>query len=302
MPNTVSFPAQVRDWIAHNLSRGAQPAAIVQELIAHGSVAEVAGAMVDAVSAALLYCTELPGDLLELGVPPVTYRIDPWHVPDGARIRLGDHETRALLRLQRPAAVLLDGFLSDAECAALIALAQPRLTRSTVVDPVTGRDVVANHRSSDGMFFRRGETELIERIETRIARLTGHPSEHGEGLQMLHYETGAESTPHVDYLRPGNEANRASISRSGQRVGTLLMYLNDVEAGGETVFPQCGWSVAPRRGQAFYFEYSNRQGQCDPLSLHASLPVRAGDKWVATKWIRAQRFMARGEAPEKSMR
>jgi prolyl 4-hydroxylase len=204
--------------------------------------------------------------------------------------------------MQRPAAVLLDGFLTEEECAGLVALAQPRLTRSSVVDPVTGRDVVAGHRSSDGMFFRRGETALIERIESRIALLTGHPAEHGEGLQMLHYETGAESTPHYDYLMPGSDANRASVARSGQRVGTLLMYLNDVEAGGETVFPQCGWSVVPRRGQAFYFEYGNGRGQCDPLSLHASLPVRSGDKWVATKWIRTQRFVARGEAPESRMR
>ena len=301
MPHTVPFPAKVRDWIAQNLSRGVTPAVIVRELVTYGSASEVATAMVDAVSAALLYCTELPGETLELGAPPITYQIDPWQVPDGTRIRLGDHETRVVMRLQRPAAVVLNGFLSDAECTGLIELARPRLSRSTVVEPVTGRDVVAGHRSSDGMFFRRGETALIERIEARIAQLTGHPAEHGEGLQMLRYETGAESTPHFDYLMPANEANRASVARSGQRIGTRLMYLNDVEAGGETVFPQCGWSVVPRRGQAFYFEYANRRGQCDPLSLHASLPVRSGDKWVATKWIRTQRFIPRGEAPEPRM-
>jgi len=29
--------------------------------------------------------------------------------------------------------------------------------------------------------------------------------------------------------------------------------------------------------------------------------VRVGDKWVATKWIRTQRFIPRGEAPEPRM-
>jgi prolyl 4-hydroxylase len=140
-----------------------------------------------------------------------------------------------------------------------------------------------------------GETPLIARIEARIAELTGTPVENGEGLQMLHYEEGAESTPHVDYLITGNEANRESIARSGQRMGTLLMYLKDVDAGGETVFPQLGWSVAPQRGHALYFEYGNRFGLCDPSSLHASTPLRAGDKWVATKWIRTRRFVPRNQ-------
>jgi len=301
MPNTVPFPAKVRDWIAHNLSRGVAPSAIVNALIANGSVSEVAVAMVDAVSAALRYCMEPPGETLDLGASPMTYTVDPLRVPEVTRIRAGDRETRILMRLNRPAAVLLDEFLDDEECEALIALAQPRLVRSTIVDPITGRDVVAGHRSSDGMFFRRGETALIERIEARIALLTGRPADHGEGLQMLHYETGAEVTPHFDYLMPGNEFNRASVARNGQRVGTMLMYLNDVEAGGETVFPQCGLSILPRRGQAFYFEYGNQRGQSDPWSLHASQPVRAGEKWLAAKWIRTQRFAARGEVPEPAM-
>jgi prolyl 4-hydroxylase len=81
----------------------------------------------------------------------------------------------------------------------------------------------------------------------------------------------------------------------------MLMYLNDVESGGETLFPQVGWSVVPRRGQAFYFEYGNGTGRSDPASLHASAPVRAGEKWVATKWIRTQRFVPRGEAAQARM-
>jgi prolyl 4-hydroxylase len=218
-------------------------------------------------------------------------------VPAEPLVRLGDREVRVLARLQRPAAVLLDGLLSAAECEELIALARARLVRSTVVDPVTGRNIVAGHRSSDGMFFRPRETPLIARIEDRIAELTGLPAENGEGLQMLHYEVGAESTPHVDYLVPSNEANIESVARSGQRIGTMLMYLNDVEGGGETVFPQVGWSVVPQRGQACYFEYGNGTGRSDPASLHASTPVRAGEKWVATKWIRTQRFIPRGETP-----
>ncbi|MDH6151841.1 prolyl 4-hydroxylase [Paraburkholderia sp. WSM4179] len=296
MSITVNFPAEVRDWIAANLSRGVAPQAIVNELVSRDNAAELASAMVDAVASAFLYGMALPGDKLEVGSAPLSYQHEPLRVPDGPLIQLGERKVRVLSRLQRPAAVHIANFLSADECEQLIALAQPRLDRSAVVDPVTGRDVIAGHRSSHGMFFRLGETPLISRIEARIAELTATPVENGEGLQMLHYEEGAESTPHVDYLMTNNEANRESIARSGQRMGTLLMYLKDVEGGGETVFPQIGWSVAPQRGHALYFEYGNRFGLCDPSSLHASTPLRSGDKWVATKWIRTRRFAPRVQA------
>jgi prolyl 4-hydroxylase len=298
MSITVNFPTEVRDWITHNLTRGVAPQAIVRELVDRKNAVELASAMVDAVSSAFLYGTDLPGETLEIGGAPLTYEVEALRVPDGPSIRLGERKARVISRMQRPAAILLDGFLSTNECEQLISLARPRLDHSTVVDPVTGRNVVAGHRSSQGMFFRLGETPLIARLEARIAELTGLPAENGEGLQLLHYEAGAESTPHVDYLIAGNPANRESIARSGQRVGTLLMYLNDVESGGETVFPQIGWSVVPQRGQALYFEYGNRHGLSDPSSLHASTPLRTGEKWVATKWIRTRRFAPRGPGAE----
>ncbi|MGF6382506.1 prolyl 4-hydroxylase [Paraburkholderia atlantica] len=293
MSITVHFPAEVRDWIAGNLSRGVAPQAIVNELVSRNNATELAAAMVEAVASAFVHGMALPGDKLEVGGAPLSYQPEPLRVPDGPLIQLGERKVRVLSRLQRPAAVHLANFLSADECEQLIALAQPRLDRSAVVDPVTGRDVIATHRSSHGMFFRLGETPLIARIEARIAELTATPVENGEGLQMLHYEEGAESTPHVDYLMTGNAANRESIARSGQRMGTLLMYLKDVEGGGETVFPQLGWSIVPQRGHALYFEYGNRYGMCDPSSLHASTPLRSGDKWVATKWIRTRRFVVR---------
>ncbi|MBT2790091.1 2OG-Fe(II) oxygenase [Paraburkholderia strydomiana] len=301
MSITVNFPAQVRDWIAHNLTRGVATSAIVQELVGRNNSLELASAMVDAVSSAFMYGAPLPGETIVIGAAPLTYQPEALRIPDGPLISLGERKARVIARMQRPAAVQLASFLSANECEQLIALARPRLDRSTVVDPVTGRQVVAGHRSSHGMFFRLGETPLISRLEARIAELTGLPVENGEGLQLLHYEAGAESTPHVDYLVANNASNIESIARSGQRMGTLLMYLNDVDGGGgETVFPHLGWSVTPRRGDALYFGYGNRSGLSDPSSLHASKPLRAGEKWVATKWIRTRRFVPRDNARDNS--
>jgi len=64
------------------------------------------------------------------------------------------------------------------------------------------------------------------------------------------------------------------------------MYLNDVQEGGETIFPKMDLSISPKKGAALYFHYGNQEGQTDRLTLHSSVPVLNGEKWVATKWIR----------------
>lgn len=300
MAITVRFSDQVRDWIAHNLHRGVAARDIVSELITHRTAPDLAAAMVGAVAHALAHGTPLPDGKLVLDAnvdgeaAPSAYRPDAMRLAAGPLIRTPDRDVRVLARMVRPSTAILADVLDTDECAQLIAAARPRLRRSLVVDPITGLDVAKDHRSSLGMFFRLGETALIEKIERRIACLIDRPVENGEGLQILHYPAGAESAPHFDYLMPANEANRASVARSGQRVCTLIMYLNDVPAGGETTFPESGWSVSPRLGHAVYFEYGNAAGQTDPASLHAGAPVLAGEKWIATKWVRSRRFVPRG--------
>jgi prolyl 4-hydroxylase len=117
------------------------------------------------------------------------------------------------------------------------------------------------------------------------------PLRNGEGLQLLHYHPGARSAPHFDFLTPGNAANEASLARSGQRVSSLVIYLNDVERGGATVFPEIGLAVTPRQGHAVHFEYANSRGDVDLSSVHAAEPVEAGEKWVLTKWMREREFV-----------
>lgn len=103
---------------------------------------------------------------------------------------------------------------------------------------------------------------------------------------MLNYKPGTEYKPHFDYFPATQEGNASNPEKKGQRVSTLIIYLNDVEEGGATVFPSIGLSVIPKRGSAVYFEYYNSLGQVNPLTLHAGAPVIKGEKWAVTQWMR----------------
>jgi prolyl 4-hydroxylase len=206
------------------------------------------------------------------------------------QIDAGDRVVQILMALNAPRVVLFGDLLSPTECEALIEMSRGKLERSNVVDRQTGRYERHPDRTSEGTYFRRAENGLIARIETRIAELTGCPIERGEPIQVLHYNPGTEYKPHFDYFDPADSGNRQVLSMGGQRVATLIMYLNDVQGGGSTVFPEIGLDVLPRRGNAVFFAYSDDQGRLDPRTLHGGSPVAAGEKWIATKWLRQRTY------------
>ena len=127
-----------------------------------------------------------------------------------------------------------------------------------------------------------------EEKEARIAALLHWPVDHGEGLQVLRYGPGAEYKPHYDYFDPNEPGTSTILKRGGQRVGTLVMYLNTPEKGGGTTFPDVHLEVAPQRGNAVFFSYERPHPST--RTLHGGAPVIAGDKWIATKWLREREF------------
>ncbi len=206
-------------------------------------------------------------------------------IDDGALyVDVGDRRVPVLMHLPQPRIVLFGDFLSKQECDRLIEAARPRMQRSMTADPRTGETMVDTVRTSRGMFFHRDETPLVRTIEARIAKLLQWPVSHGEHLQVLHYRPGDRYEPHYDYFDPTQPGAAPLLARGGQRVATFLMYLREPERGGDTTFPDLGLSFAPRRGSALFFSYPVP----DPSSksLHGGAPVQAGEKWVATKWLR----------------
>lgn len=202
-----------------------------------------------------------------------------------------DHgEVRIAFRFRRPHVVLFENVLTHEECDALIADAQPKLKRAGVVDSEHGGTKIDERRSSELTVVKRGATPLVSRIDERITRITGVALAQGEPLQVMRYGVGAEYQPHFDYFNLDRPGQAAHLANGGQRISSLVIYLNDVEAGGETIFPRSGLSVAPRKGSAVYFAYTDAQSRTDPLSFHAGMPVVRGEKWIATRWMREREF------------
>lgn len=202
-----------------------------------------------------------------------------------------------MLSDENPRAIIARGVLTEEECEHLKSEAYPRLHRSGVVDTKTGQPVQSSIRTSSGAFLPHSLSDIATGIERKIALLTQTPVENGEALQVLRYEPTQEYQPHLDYFHHES-------AKKNNRLVTALMYLGQVDRGGETVFPlapvpesqrqsasnftECGMrglSVRPNKGDVLVFWSMKPGGELDPASRHGSCPVVEGEKWTATRWI-----------------
>lgn len=193
---------------------------------------------------------------------------------------------KPVISLNSPRLMVFDNLLSDTECDALIALSETKMQDSTVVDPTTGQYVKHPERISRGSHLEHQSSEVVIEIERRISQLLGFALNQQEAIQILHYQVGGEYRPHYDFFPPNDTGSQPAIAQAGQRLATLIMYLNTPAQGGTTDLPNIGLSVTAKKGSAIYFENIDQNGLPDNNTLHAGAPVLAGEKWIATKWFR----------------
>ncbi len=272
---------ELRNWLAAQLAAGHSAATLRASMCDAGwhtdaveaALAEVP-ARTDKADSAVQARNRMPGPDLE-GAP--------------LYIDTGDRRVQVLQTMRHPCIVVFGNLLAQEECEGLIAAARERLARSLTVETQTGGEAVNADRTSEGMFFERGENPIVARLEARLATLLRWPLEYGEGLQVLRYAPGAQYRPHYDYFDPAEPGTRTILARGGQRLASLVMYLQEPAQGGATTFPDVGLEVAPVRGCGVFFSYDRP----DPATrtLHGGAPVLAGEKWVATKWLREREFI-----------
>jgi prolyl 4-hydroxylase len=280
---TQQITPQLRQWIVEQAQAGHQAEAVLKSMMASGWSEDVA---VEAMESTLR--GHLEENAVASGLPPSVKVPDLQLDESPLYVDAGDRQVHVLNVMENPRIVVFGNLLSDEECDELIALAKPRMARSLTVATKTGGEEVNDDRTSNGMFFQRGENDVVKRLEARLARLLNWPEENGEGLQILHYRPGAEYKPHYDYFDPVEPGTPTILKRGGQRVATIVMYLAEPDKGGGTTFPDVNLMVAPKRGNAVFFSYDRPH----PVTrtLHGGAPVLAGEKWIATKWLRERRF------------
>jgi prolyl 4-hydroxylase len=214
-----------------------------------------------------------------------------------------------------PRAFLIENFLSSFETDELIRLASPHIQESVIGQADSGGIFKSTTRTSSNTWLPRSTSPLIETIFCRVADALGIDqslltfARNAEDIQVVHYNPGEEYQAHYDwgvrgypesrfitmllYLSdptPPPSSSSSSTSAEVTQEATECSEEDEEEtteggAGGETSFPKAGFKIIPKRGNAVIFYSLLEDGNGDKDSLHASLPVRFGEKWLANFWV-----------------
>ena len=166
-------------------------------------------------------------------------------------------------------------------CATLIDRIDAVRRPSTIAD--SNGD--AGYRTSETGDLAADDPAVVE-VERRIATLTGLDGRYGEPLQGQRYAVGQEFKGHTDYFEPTGADFDTFCRQAGNRTWTVMIYLNEPEAGGATRFKAVDKIVQPETGKLVAWNNRREDGSVNPSTIHQGMKVRAGVKYVITKWFR----------------
>ncbi|XP_068154171.1 prolyl 4-hydroxylase subunit alpha-2 isoform X2 [Drosophila tropicalis] len=176
-----------------------------------------------------------------------------------------------------PYMVLYHDVISPNEIAQLQEMAKPQLKRATVYNATGNTNQFVKTRTAKVAWFLDTFNQLTERLNQRIKDMTNFVLNGSEMLQVMNYGLGGFYIKHFDYFNTTTNPQTGQIN--GDRIATVLFYLNDVEQGGATVFPEIKKAVFPKQGTAIMWYNLKDDGEGNRATLHAACPVIVGSKW-----------------------
>ena len=182
---------------------------------------------------------------------------------------------------------VMDNVLTSEQCKELIEMAAPTMNDSTTVGTV-----IEGYRTSSNTYLSKDmDNKLIQAINLITEVLTELPTENQEDICIVKYLEGEEYKKHCDFMA-GNqtEEGKAEMDRGGDRVFTVMFYLNDDFEEGGTLFVTPNIEVKPKTGRCVIWK-NYLDGKPNQKSMHAGLPVKEGIKYIGVKWIRENKFV-----------
>ena len=270
MTSSSAIPEAWCKWLIHNRDRGCARQEIVERAVAQGYSLVAINSVLDT---PVQHGAKLTSsDVLN---PPA---LSQWF---NAPITDPHHQHRAV-RVETPFAQLyeLPSLVSSQECQDLIEAINSALLPSTVT---RGSN---DYRTSRTCHLRRIHPVLSRRLDQRFAELLGVDLRFSEPIQGQRYDPGEYFKQHTDWFAPGTKEFDQNTSNGGQRTWTVMVYLNAVESGGETLFQHLDQRFTPRPGLGLAWNNLHEDGSPNRNTLHEAMPVDLGSKWVITKWFR----------------
>jgi len=174
-------------------------------------------------------------------------------------------------------------FLDDEQCDGLVARIDSDLKPSRIL----ADDPDPEFRTSQTCDLSPADP-LVRFVDQKIAAFMGMDPAFAETLQGQRYAVGQQFKPHHDFFYTDQPYWPAMEKSGGQRTWTAMVFLNTVEAGGQTFFERAGVRITPKKGNLLLWNNLDLEGAPNTYSLHQGMPVEAGAQYIVTKWFRGR--------------
>jgi len=182
---------------------------------------------------------------------------------------------------------VMDNLLTSEECKELINMADPTMNDSTTVGIV-----IDGYRTSSNTYISKEmDNKVIQAINLITEGLTELPIENQEDICIVKYLEGEEYKQHHDYMADNlTDEGKIEMERGGDRIFTVMFYLNDDFKEGGTLFVTPNLEIRPKTGRCVIWK-NYIEGKPNRNSMHAGLPVKDGIKYIGVKWVRQNKFI-----------
>ncbi len=272
-----------QDWVTLNIARGCDKRGIIQILLDHEFDAEsIFDALKDEPDAITLQ------EFLQQKINTSN------SIPQSKFFDSEKSTFQALNEIKPPFAqklatnkanvFVIENFLNENECQELITIIRSHCRQSTITSQDEPDKAFRTSQTCDlGLLQQHA---LVQEIDKRICEYMGIEQQRSETIQGQYYQVGQQFKAHTDYFEPNTSEYQNFAGELGQRTWTFMIYLNEVDSGGETNFPELSLEIKPSVGKALVWNSLLSNGEVNPATLHWAKPVIFGEKFVITKWFR----------------
>ncbi len=190
-----------------------------------------------------------------------------------------------------PQVVYLPKLIPDALCDYIASIGQDKKGPAFVYNDEVGNKLDVNHRDANVYMLSISNHDIaVQVIMRKIVAQLGYEFERLESAQIVDYAPSQKFGYHHDYFTVKYLESGSAVVQGGQRIVSIIAYLNDDYIGGETSFPELGFKVKGSKGGVLMFKDTILDRVIDMRTRHAGLPVESGTKRVLVNWIRQHRW------------
>jgi len=181
--------------------------------------------------------------------------------------------------------IIIDQFLTNNECDELVEYSkkQQLITSETLGEY---GNITSDYRKSEQLWITDNQHQIAKKISDFCESILDLPKKNMESLQLVKYDVSGYFKEHYDA-----EPDKTKNNNIKDRAHTFIVYLNNVEEGGETRFPNLDVNIKPKKGTAIYFKTLLPNGVLLKKSLHQGMPIIRGEKYIVNKWIHLNKFI-----------